>query len=141
MFNYVTLCLYSKKKLHQNKSTNVLLKTIDYFSFEKISIKNNPKIEELVRQTFPNVQFDENSLDLLFVDEIDVPTFQKICSKGKLHNDSIVLVDSIHENKQHWEQWARLITLPEITVSIDMYHCGLISIRREQVKEHFTIRI
>ncbi|NVN18843.1 hypothetical protein GUA46_10865 [Muricauda sp. HICW] len=141
VFQYVTKCLYSRKRLHKNKSINTLLKTIGYFGFEIVSIKNNVETTELVKQTFPKVRFDENPVDILFVDEIDVLLFQKIYSEGKLHNDSLILIDSMYKNKETLDQWKYLIALPEITVSIDMYHCGLISIRREQVKEHFTIRI
>lgn len=141
VFQYVTKCLYSKKRLHKNKSINTLLKTIGYFSFQNVSIENNTEVKEVVKQTFPNTQFEANLIDLLFVDEIDVLLFQKIYSGGKLHNDSLILIDSIYKNKGTLDQWKQLIALPEITVSVDMYHCGLISIRREQVKEHFTIRI
>ncbi|MCR9225811.1 MAG: hypothetical protein NXH90_00110 [Flavobacteriaceae bacterium] len=141
VFKYVTQCLYSKKRLHKNKSINILLKTIAYFGFRKISLKNNVEVKELVKQLFPDTQFDENPVDFIFVDEMDIPTFQKIYSGGKLHNDSLILIDSMYKNKETLDQWKYLIALPEITVSIDMYHCGLISIRREQVKEHFTIRI
>lgn len=130
-----------KKKLHYKKNINTLLKTIDYFGFEKVSIKKNTEFKELVKQNFPNIQFNENPVDLIFVDEMDIPSFQKIHSEGKLHNNSLILVNSIYDNKENLDKWNRLILLPEITVSIDMYHCGLISIRREQVKEHFTIRI
>ncbi|MDF0715849.1 hypothetical protein PY092_06800 [Muricauda sp. 334s03] len=141
VFQYVTKCLYSKNKLHHKKSINVLLKTIYSFSFEKVCIKKNAKAKELVKQNFTKIQFDENPIDLLFVDKMDIPSFQKTRSEGKLHNDSLILINSIYDNKEILGQWNRLIALPEITVSIDMYHCGLISIRREQVKEHFTIRI
>lgn len=141
VFQYVTRCLYSKKKLHKNKDINVLLKTIDYFHFKSVSIENNTEVKELVKQTFPKTQFDKKPIDLLFVDEMDIPTFQKIRSEGGLHNNSLILIASLYDNKKVLEQWKGLIALPEITVSIDMYHCGLISIRREQVKEHFTIRI
>jgi len=141
VFKYVTQCLYSGQKLHQKKSINVLLKTLDYFGFETVSIKNNGAVRELVKQTFPKVRFDENPLDLLFVDEMDITSFQKKCSEGMLRNDSLILVDSIHDDEKNLEQWNRLIAQPEVTVSIDMFHCGLISIRREQVKEHFMIRI
>ena len=141
VFQYVTQCLYSKKKLHYKKNINTLLKTIDYFGFEKVSIKKNTEFKELVKQNFPNIQFNENPVDLIFVDEMDIPSFQKIHSEGKLHNNSLILVNSIYDNKENLDKWNRLILLPEITVSIDMYHCGLISIRREQVKEHFNIRI
>jgi len=141
VFKYVTQCLYSGKRLHRDKSINVLLKSIAYFNFDSISINHQPTIKELVQLNFPKIRFDENMVDLLFVNQLTVPTFQKILSEGKLHNDSLILIDSIHANHQNLEQWNQVIALPEITVSIDMYHCGLISIRREQVKEHFTIRI
>lgn len=140
VFSYVTQCLYSKKRLHKNKSINVLLKTISYFNFDSISV-NNKSIRELVKQNFPEVQFDKNTVDLLFINELSAYSFEKILSEGKLHNDSLILIDSIYANQQNLEQWKQLIALPKITVSIDMYYCGLISIRREQVKEHFRIRI
>lgn len=140
VFKYVTQCLYSKKRLHKNKSINVLLKTISYFNFDGVSV-NNKSIRELVKQNFPEVQFDKNTVDLLFINELSAYSFEKILSEGKLHNDSLILIDSIYANQQNLEQWNQLIALPKITVSIDMYYCGLISIRREQVKEHFRIRI
>lgn len=140
VFQYVTQCLYSKKKLHKNKSINVLLNTIVYFNFDSIST-NNKSIRELIKQRFPEIQFDKNTADLLFVNALSDATFQKIRSEGKLHYNSLILVDSIYDNHEKLEQWNQLIALPEITVSIDMYYCGLVSIRREQVKEHFTIRI
>lgn len=141
VFRYVTQCLYTKKKMHKNRSINVLLKTIAYFGFEKVSIKNKTQVKKLVQQTFPEIQFDGYPCDLLFVDKLASGTFQQLLSEGKLHNDSIILVDSIHRTAEDLEHWNRLIALPEITVSIDMFHCGLLSIRREQVKEHFRIRI
>lgn len=140
VFKYVTQCLYSKKRFHRNKNINVLLKTISYFNFDSVSV-NNKSIRELVKQNFPEVQFDKNTVDLLFINELSASSFEKILSEGKLHNDSLILIDSIYANQQNLEQWKQLIALPKITVSIDMYYCGLISIRREQVKEHFRIRI
>ena len=127
--------------MHKNRSTNVMLKTIAYFGFEKVSIKHRTQVKELVQQTFPKIQFDGYPCDLLFVDKLASGTFQQLLSEGKLHNDSIILVDSIHRTAEDLEQWNHLIALPEITVSIDMFYCGLLSIRREQVKEHFRIRI
>ena len=141
VFQYVTQCLYFGKRLHKKKSVDVLLKTIAYFNYKSISIDNQPTIKELIEQDFPKIQFDKHMVDLFFVNELSAPSFQKILSEGKLHNDSLVLIDSIYTDHQNLEQWNQLIALPEVTVSIDMYHCGLISIRREQVKEHFTIRI
>lgn len=141
VYNYVTKCLYSKKRLDRNKSINILLKTIAYFKFESISIPDKPEIQDLVRQHFGETQFDKKIIHLLFVDGLDTASFKKMFSEETLRNNSIILIDSIYKCKESLNLWHRLIAQPEITVSIDMYHCGLISIRKEQVKEHFTIRI
>lgn len=141
VFNFVTKCLYSKKKFHSNKTINVLLKSIDYFHFENVQITAGKEKPDLVKKVFPGLNFDENVLDFLFVDQIDPTVLQKWVSEGKLHNDSMVLVNGIHQNKRKWDDWKNLIQLPQITVSMDMYHCGAIFIRKEQMKEHFTIRI
>lgn len=141
VFNYVTKCLYSKKRLHSNKTINVLLKSIDYFHFENVLITAGKETSDLVKKAFPTVHFDEKVPDLLFVDQMNLSTFKKWVAEGKLHNDSMVLVNGIHQDKRKWDDWEILIQLPQITVSIDMYHCGAIFVRREQVKEHFTVRI
>ncbi|MCK0160244.1 hypothetical protein MWU56_06225 [Muricauda sp. F6463D] len=136
----MTQCLYSKKRLHKNKSINVLLKSIAYFNIENISITNK-SIAKLVKQHYPKIEFNDTDIDMLFVEELNAPSFQKMLSEGKFHNDSLILIQSIYQNEERLEQWQQLIALASITVSIDMYHCGLIFIRSEQVKEHFTIRI
>ncbi len=141
VFNFVTKCLYSKKRFHKDRGINVLLKSIEYFHFKNIQITTDSETALLVKRNFPDLNFDGKVLDLLFVDQIDPKGFLKWVSEGKLHNDSMVLVDGIYENVQKNEAWNTLIALPQITVSMDMYHGGAIFIRKEQVKEHFTIRI
>lgn len=141
VFNFVTKCLYSKKRLSRKKSTDILLKSIGYFKFKNVQIDNSPNIESFVKGIFQDVGFDGAQIDLLFTEQMNVSKFIALLSKGKLHNDSMILVDGIHQTKEKWEEWKNLVASPNITVSIDMFHCGAIFIRREQVKEHFTIRI
>ncbi len=141
VFNFVTQCLYSQKKLHRNKTINVLLKSIGYFNFKKIEINGAPEVETFVKTKFAATSFDNPTVDILFTDLMDDSKFMELLSVGKLHNNSMILVDGIHQTKEKWEEWKNLIASPNITVSIDMFHCGTIFIRKEQVKEHFTIRI
>ena len=141
VFNFVTKCLYSKQKLHNNKTINILLKSIGYFKFRNVKIDSNPEIEKLVKDTFQNIASNGPKVDLLFTAQMNVSKFVALLSDGKLHNDSMILVEGIHQNKQQQKNWQNLITSPNITVSIDMFHCGAIFIRKEQEKEHFTIRI
>lgn len=141
VFKYVTEGLYRKKRLHKNKSIDVLLKSIAYFNFKNILVVDNPKAHGIVQMKFPEIQSDSAIFDLLFIEHLSEKDFKKLLSEGELHNDSMVLIDGICATKERQEAWHRLTELPEITVSIDMYHCGAIFIRKEQVKEHFTIRI
>lgn len=141
VFQYVTQCLYAGKKFHEEKSINVLLKSIAYFKANRIHLDPNPPLEKTVKEMFPNIDFDTKPADIIYTGLLDTARFEELLSKGKLHNDSMVLVDGIHQNEKKIEAWKTLIASPKITVSIDMFHCGAIFIRKEQVKEHFTIRI
>ncbi|MEZ4809175.1 MAG: hypothetical protein R2819_02340 [Allomuricauda sp.] len=140
VYKYVTQCLYSKKKWAKNKAIDVLLKSMAYFNAEHVHIAQ-PEIQRMVGAKFPNIDFEGAVLDVLFVAQMDRTAFTGLLSSGKLHNDSIILIDAIHKNPKKQQKWKNLISSEKITVSLDMYHCGAIFIRREQVKEHFTVRI
>lgn len=140
VFNFVTKCLYNKKKYHADKSINVLLKSIEYFNVQHTAIQN-PQIKKLVNEKFPEVQFGQQMLDLLFVENLGISEFNLLLDDERLHNNTMFIINGIYTDKKKLTEWKQLIKLPEITVSMDLYHCGILFIRREQVKEHFTIRI
>lgn len=124
----------------QNKTINVLLKSIDYLEARRVST-NDRDIQKFVREKFPDIHLDGKHFDIVYAKRMGMSKFIELLSSSKLHNDSMILIDSIHKNPEKQQEWKNLITYPKITVSIDMYHCGAIFIRKEQVKEHFTIRI
>ncbi|WP_330096707.1 hypothetical protein [Flagellimonas taeanensis] len=141
VFQYVTQCLYVRKRFHRDKSINILLKSIAYFKANNIHLTHNVPVQKIVSHVFPNAHFETEPSDIIYTDLLDTARFEELLSKGKLHNDSMVLMKGIHQNEKKIEAWKTLIASPKITVSIDMFHCGAIFIRKEQVKEHFTIRI
>lgn len=140
VFNYVTKCLYNKKEYHKDKSINALLKSIKYFNVQHAIIQDSG-ISKLVTERFPKVQFGQQMLDIFFLKSLSPSEFNTLLNEGRLHNDSMLMIDNIYGDKKKLEEWNHLIARPEITVSMDLYHCGILFIRREQVKEHFTIRI
>ncbi len=141
VFSYVTQCLYSKQKFDQDKTADVLLKSIGYFDIKTIYINQNQDLEELIKAQYPSIRTSENTVDLLFSKHLDAYGLDRLLSSGKLHNDSMVLIDSIHEDPESEQEWKDLIESPNISVSMDLFHCGVLFVRKEQVKEHFTIRI
>jgi predicted O-methyltransferase YrrM len=58
-----------------------------------------------------------------------------------IHNDSFFIFDDIHWSKQMAEAWEEIKQHPEVRVTIDTYQWGIVFFRKEQEKEHFTIRV
>ena len=56
-------------------------------------------------------------------------------------NDSVWIFDDIHWSVDMEEAWEVIKNHPKVTVTIDTFQWGLVFFRKEQEKEHFTIRI
>lgn len=117
------------------------MKSQGYFKAKNIHIGDRPSLRERLVETDPLVQFDKDPLDLILLESLGVPGFHTLLSTGRLHNDSMILIDGIHASPPNLQLWNSLIALPQISVSVDLYHCGILFIRREQQKEHFKVRI
>ncbi len=57
------------------------------------------------------------------------------------HNDTIIILDDIHWSKEMETAWKIICNDKRVSVSIDTFQWGIISLRKEQEKEHFVIRI
>ncbi|MFE3867873.1 O-methyltransferase [Flavobacterium sp. LS2P90] len=56
-------------------------------------------------------------------------------------NDTLWIFDDIHWSPEMEEAWEIIKNHPKVTVTIDTFQWGLVFFRREQPKEHFTIRL
>lgn len=61
------------------------------------------------------------------------------CLKS-IHNETLFIFDDIYLSKDMYDCWQILIKNPQVTVSIDTFHFGMLFFRTEQVKQHFLIR-
>ena len=52
----------------------------------------------------------------------------------------IMIFDDIYWSSEMRKAWQRIISHPEVSVSIDLYFLGICFIRRRQAKEHFSFR-
>ena len=62
-------------------------------------------------------------------------------SLASVNNDSMIVVNNIHSNKEMEQAWIEIKNHSKVTVSIDTYQWGIVFFRKEQQKEHFIIRI
>ncbi|WP_350292295.1 hypothetical protein [uncultured Croceitalea sp.] len=141
VFNYLTKCLYKKPRKSKDKTLDILLKSIAYFKFTKINVIGNSVFKKELEKKYPNLVFDAKNPDLLFYENSEFVKPVNVISHSNLHNDSIIILNNIHKNSKSHNYWSNFKKWKEVSVSIDMYYCGVIFIRREQQKEHFTIRI
>ncbi len=140
VFNLVTKCLYPKVQHSGTKVQKILLKTISFFSVKEVKIdSNSPDMRHLIMKEFDLEAIENAPFDLIYV---RIPKDDLLSSHlHEIHNNSLLFVDNIHTTKIHSTIWHGLTTDKRVTVSIDLFYCGLLFFRKEQVKEHFKIRI
>jgi len=140
VYNYLTKCLYGKLKFRASKSENVILQSIPFFSIEKFKIDAKDYIiENKIERAYGLKPSDKAPFDLIYLDYPKQNMF--LLYEEKIHNDSMILIENIHKSRNASAFWETLKENKTITVSIDMFHCGVLFFRKEQVKEHFKIRI
>lgn len=117
--------------------------------FRKFNLENiKPQIGEFSK-IIPALLAKPNkaevpSFDLVYFDghhtlEATLENFERLLPTA--HNDSVFVFDDIHWSQEMEEAWERIKDHPQVKVSIDTFYLGLIFFRREQVKQHFIIRL
>ena len=121
---------------------------------QTISIaKNQCQLQNLDNIEFVNTKFE----DYLITYNLQPTTYNLIYFDGNhskkatldyfnlllptLVNDSVWIFDDIHWSADMGEAWEAIKSHPKVTVTIDTFQWGLVFFRKEQEKEHFTIRI
>lgn len=107
--------------------------------------ENNLKNIELLTGDFKELTktLKNNSYDLVYFDgnhqkEATLNYFETLLETA--HNDSVFIFDDIYWSKGMTEAWETIKQHPKVTVTIDTFFWGFVFFRKEQAKEHFTIR-
>lgn len=98
--------------------------------------------EGLFDEVMPALLPTLNAVDLAYIDGNHryAPTVDYVKQLlPYLHNNSVVILDDIYWSKEMQQAWQQVKQLPHVTVSIDLFHFGLLFFRKEQVKEHFIL--
>ncbi len=114
----------AKQQLKKIQLTNVDIK-IGSFDYS---------LPKLTNKSFDLVFFDGNHTK-----KATISYFEQL--KTTANNETIFIFDDIHWNKEMEEAWNYIKNDKKVTVSIDTYQWGIVFFRKEQPKEHFTIRI
>ncbi len=149
VYRLVTQCLYKKNKDGKSKKERLLLQLINYMQVKSIlgitntkelSFLQNKKVLYTTIKTIENLPKNSSKYDFIFISKTtNLANLETIIPL--LHNHSILLIEAIYTSKKRYHYWKKTIKNPNISVSINTYSFGIINCRKEQVKQHFTIRL
>lgn len=143
IFQYLTRCQYRKPARHKNKAMDVVLKSIPYFKVKTIFLPaKESSVRSLLDEAYPWLRYGPPPYDLVYVPGPDLDMIMETAlAEPMVHNNSLCILDRIHENKKAREQWERVKSMAHVRVTIDGFFCGLAFFRKEQARQHFKIRI
>lgn len=111
--------------------------------FDQLKQRNIKPVLGSFRSKLPETLQKMGSVDLVFLDghhakEPTLEYFEQCLAQA--HANTVFIFDDIHWSRDMEQAWERIKAHPRVTVSIDLYDLGLVFLRTEQVKEHFTLR-
>ncbi len=143
VYAFVTKCLYTKAGYNTSKHISTLFKSIRYFEVKSIQVHTSDELlETAIQKAFPTTQIGIPPYDLVYLETPMHPKLTEYLNNvANRHNNTVIFLDNIYTSKATRTLWNSTIKRTDITVSIDLFYCGLLFFRREQAKEHFKIRI
>ena len=111
--------------------------------FHKYKLSNIQLKVGLFEDILPDL-VQECIFDLIFIDGNHTKSatlkYFNLCLDA-IHNNSVVILDDIHWSVEMEEAWEEIKKHAKVTVTIDTFQWGIVFFRKEQMKEHFTIRV
>ena len=124
---------YYTKKQKNKALVNQIISHFKPKSIIEIGSYNLFKKSTIYFNDFKNLNL--NYVDFIFIQKA---TTKILCKSLKyMHNDSVLLLNNIHQTK---EEWKHLQNHSKVNVSINLFYIGLVFFREQQDEEHFTIR-
>ena len=140
IYNFITKGLYRKGNHKFSITENVLVKSISYFKYKKIGlVSDSNELKINLNSIFENIDYKTFPFDIIYANENSKPF--KTVSIKHVHNDSLLLLEDIYKNKERTQHWNEIKNGNQVSVSLDLYYCGILFFRKEQAKQHFKIRI
>ncbi|HEY9220869.1 MAG TPA: class I SAM-dependent methyltransferase [Lutibacter sp.] len=94
-------------------------------------------------ETLPSV-LKNKQFDLIYFDgnhqKATTLQYFKICLETA-HNNSIFIFDDINWSQEMQQAWEEIKNHPKVTITINTFFWGMVFFRKEQKKQHFTIRV
>ncbi len=94
-------------------------------------------------ETLPAMLKEITALDFVFFDANHrrEPTLRYFAAcLAKAHEDSVFVFDDIYWSAEMRTAWEEIKSHSAVTLTVDLFHVGLVFFRRKQPKQHFRLR-
>lgn len=112
-------------------------------NFNKIGLTNVSIINGDFDLQLPSVLSNIDKLGLVFIDgnhsEEATLRYFKLFS-AKADNDTLIIFDDIRWSDGMEKAWDTICNDSNVSISIDLFNCGLVFFRKGVVKQHFMLR-
>lgn len=113
-------------------------------NFKKLQLKNITPVTGNFEYTLPAVLQEINRVDFVLFDgnhryEPTMRYFEWCLTKKS--EESIFVFDDIYWSAEMRRAWCQICLHPEVLISIDLFFIGLVFFRKNQPKQHFSIRL
>ncbi len=112
-------------------------------TFSGLGLTNIKLREGLFDYVLPQLFRENPCFDMVYIDgdhkgESLLRYFNHIAKH--IHDGSVVIVDDIRWSVSMHNAWLRIIAENEITLSVDLFDCGLLFFKKGLSKEHYAIK-
>lgn len=147
LFSLITKGLYSRNPLwNDKKKKDVFVERILNYFQPKLIMSSSSKgknyrfLSIIDYMPWDSENFEE--ADILLIDETSIVDEESVIPcLSKMKNNAFVLIDKRERLKSTKMLWEKIVENDAVTVSVDFYFFGLAFVRKEQLKQHFRVRL
>lgn len=112
-------------------------------NFTMLGLQNIKVLEGNFRNTLPQFLETIPVIDFIYFDGDHTYNatleYFELC-RAKASNESVFVFDDIHWSYDMEQAWNYLTQHPQTTVSVDLFHFGILFFKKELTRQHFVIR-
>lgn len=111
-------------------------------NFKQLQLNNIQLIEGNINDTLPHLIQQIPQIDLLFIDanhQYQATLDYYRLAKTKTHKNAIIIFDDIHWSEGMQQAWNEIRQDPDIRLSIDIFHMGIVWFNTDIPKQHYIV--
>lgn len=113
-------------------------------NFAQLGFEHIRPVPGNLDETLPATLEAVSGLDFAFFDANHrrEPTLRYFTAcLAKAHEHSVFVFDDIYWSAEMMGAWEEIKSHPSVTLTVDLFHVGLVFFRRKQPKQHFRLRL